>query len=145
MTWVNKYIGMEYGDGPNQRKCWGLVQEVFLGELNIKLVDVRPISEGDFADAMRVSRYIRAELKKPMWIKVDKPVEFDIAVMAGYTTDHEKVVRAPLHAGVIVGGDRVLHLEAGKNATCVPLTHWTVKQRIIAYCRHELLAEVVHA
>lgn len=135
--WATKYVEIEYGDGPGQHKCWSLIQHIYRTELNIALDDFRPINENDFADAMRVARTFRQELLK--WDKVEYPREFDIVVMAGYTTDHEKVVRAPLHAGVMVGGDRVLHIESGKNATCVLLSHWTVKQRILAFCRHELV------
>jgi hypothetical protein len=141
--WVEKYIGTEYGDGPGQRKCWGLVQDVYLGELNIVLDDFRPVAEGDFVDAMRVSRTFKRELLR--WAKVDRPREFDVVVMAGYAQDSEncdRLVRAPLHAGVMVGSDKILHIESGRDATCVLLDHWTVRQRILAFCRHEKLVQV---
>lgn len=136
--WVEKYLTFEYGVGPGQRQCWQLVQDVYRNELNIKLDDFKAFSENDFADAMRVSRTFKQELLK--WERVGTPGEFDVAVMAGYTTDHEKLVRAPLHAGIVVGNDRILHIERGMNATCVLMTHWSVKFRIIAFGRHELVS-----
>jgi cell wall-associated NlpC family hydrolase len=138
--WVDKYIDTEYGVGPGQRQCWGLIQDVYLGELGIKLEDFRPMDDSDIADTMRVGRTFRREILK--WQKVEDPREFDVVVMSGYAQDQDRVVRAPLHAGVVVGTDRVLHVEQGRGANCVLLSHWTVSRKILAFCRHELMLEV---
>ena len=48
-------------------------------------------------------------------------------------------VRETCHVGVMVDSAQLLHVERGIDAVCVPLDHWTIKRRLVAFRRHKNL------
>ena len=130
-----KYVGVEYGEGPGQHKCWSLIRWVYKDELGIDLKDYKGV-EDDIADKLRVAREMKRDYQVYPWTQVPVPRDFDVVVMAGHMLREGIAHRAPLHAGVMLAG-KLLHLEGNSNSVWVSLGHPSVSRRIIAFCRHE--------
>jgi hypothetical protein len=136
-NWLNRYIGVQYGDRPGQYKCWSLVQAVYKEQLGIDLKDYKGVDEGDLRDLIRVAREMGNDYKEPPWTVVQPPLlNFDVVIMAGHVRTKESFYRAPVHAGVFVQG-RILHIQEGTDSVHVDPRHPSIRFRVIAYSRHQ--------
>lgn len=136
LPWHAHYVGIPFADkGRDVRgaDCWGLVRLVYSNELGIELPTYGEISAFDLA---RVAREIGGGKDGEVWVPVDRNQlrAFDVAVMRGHG------VRETCHVGVMVDANHVLHVERGIDAVAVPLDHWTVRRRQVAFRRHRNLA-----
>lgn len=141
VNWLNKYIGIQYGEGPGKHKCWDLIQAVYKEQLGIELKDYKGVDEGDLRDLIRVAREMGRDYKDPPWTVVQPPLlNFDVVIMAGHVKKEgtESFYRVPCHAGVYVQ-NKVLHIMEGTDSVHVDLKHPSIRFRIIAYSRHESL------
>jgi len=136
-NWLNKYVGVQYGEGPGKYKCWDLVQAVYKEQLGIELKDYKGVDEADLRDLIRVAREMNRDYQEPPWTQVQPPLlNFDVVIMAGHVRTDGGFYRAPVHAGVYVQG-KVLHIQEGTDSVHVDLRHPSVRFRVIAYCRHQ--------
>ncbi|MGR3495148.1 C40 family peptidase [Citreimonas sp.] len=130
MIWAARYVGAPFADGgrgPVAFDCWGLVQTVYRDCLGIELPHYGEISARDL---LRVRREIAAGVTSEIWRQVDRPREFDVAVMRLPTG------RGHGHVGVLTDPHHVLHVEAGSGAAIERLDGATIRNRIMGYWRH---------
>jgi cell wall-associated NlpC family hydrolase len=131
MHWTARYVGVPFVDGGREIDgcdCWGLFRIVYAERLGIHLPVYGDTSAHDLAG---VSEAMSAGVAaNEVWREVIAPQEYDGVLMRA----HGK--RYPSHVGVIVGGDRVLHVEPRTESVLVPLDHHSVRSRILSYWRH---------
>jgi cell wall-associated NlpC family hydrolase len=116
--WVEKYIGLPFlkaGTNPvTGVDCWNLVRLVLAEQRNITL----PLQGGPVAG----------------WGPCDAPPQaFDVVVMgavAGFGSQSEP------HVGVMVDGERLLHIAEGGRSHVLPLQHPFIKARSFKLYRH---------
>ena len=134
------YVGLPFVNGGRDRAgvdCWGLVRMVYAEKKGVELPDF-----GDIAalDMRRASKAIEAESSGAEWVPVmpGAEQEFDVAVMRGHLVSGDgRAIGLACHVGIITDDRRVLHVERGIDAVCVPLASPTVKNRIMkVYRRH---------
>lgn len=129
MDWWARYIGLPFQDGgrgPHAFDCWGLVRDVYARELGVALPSYGEISARDLvavAHAMHGGR-------EDAWREVSSPAPFDVVGMRAGIGGRRLV-----HVGVMVDGQRLLHVEAATAAAVVPTRHLTVAGRIIGHWR----------
>lgn len=132
--WSAAYVGLPWLDGGRSADgadCWGLVRLVYERELGIALPTYGEISAREL---IAVARAVSAGKDGEDWQAVSTGAQtaFDVCVMrlsGGSRTGH---------VGVLVDPGHVLHVEAACDAIIVPLTHFTVRERIACFRRHRL-------
>jgi len=129
--WWGEYVGLPFvdgGRGDGGVDCWGLVRLVYARELDVKLPGYGEISASELRalSAMMVA----GAWSDPAWHPIDAPRAFDVAVMTFYGR------RSVGHVGVMIDGAAVLHIERQLNAAVVPLSHWTIRNRVKCFRRH---------
>lgn len=133
-TWTSKYVGIPFVDGGRDSlgcDCWGLVRLVYQYELGIALPLYGEISAEDLA---AVSSEVSSKYSVEPWLEVsrDAVAPFDVVVMRFYGS------RSIGHVGVICPyTTSILHTEKPVSAVLVPLTHMTVRSRIVGFRRHK--------
>lgn len=130
------YVGrpfIERKDGKGF-ECWDCVLQVFRDVVGIELPDYGEISAKELAD---VAAAFDQGVNSPTWVKVDHPRSLDVVVMRSRTKGLGPRNR---HCGVMVDDKRMLHVEANTASVVVPVTHASVKFRIVGYFRHRSLA-----
>lgn len=133
MRWAEKYVGLRFvdkGRSMDGLDCWGLVRLVMLNEKGIELPTYGEISA---TELMQVTRTIARDSKLEPWHVVKRPQPFDVLVMRGN----------PLHVGIMLSDKLILHIEEATNSVCIPITHASIKQRIIGIHRHRDLMVLV--
>lgn len=134
MSWIKKYIGIPFVDKGRDIRgcdCWGLVRLVYKNELGIELPTYGEISANDLAAVAKEvgSNYILDPWQEIAAIDV-RP--FDVAVLRFYGS------RQIGHVGVVASeAMRLLHTERTVDSVVVPLTHMTVRPRIVGFRRHK--------
>jgi cell wall-associated NlpC family hydrolase len=126
VAWFHRYIGLPFGDGPGEVNCWTLVCQIYANELGVDLPRYGEISSRDL---MRIARAMD-QGKDDGWRVVSPPRAFDVALMRG-PEGGTRIV----HVGVMIDGTRMLHVEEECDAVVVPVSHWTVANRITGYRR----------
>ncbi len=132
--WWGDYIGLPFVDGGRDWSgvdCWGLVRLVYAHELAVDLPDYGEIAASDLRALSGIM--MAGAWSDPAWRPVERPRDFDVAVMTFYGK------RAVGHVGVMIGESAVLHIERQMHAAVVPLSHWTIKNRIKCFRRHATL------
>ncbi len=127
MNWWGNYVGIPFVDGGRDADgldCWGLVCLVYANELDVVLPSYGEVSA---ADLIRVARSIGAGQEG--WQVVEKPQSFDVAVLRFYGRSWVG------HVGIMVDSKRMIHTERATDVACVPLTHFTVRDRIASIRR----------
>lgn len=130
MHWSAKYVGLEFSEN---LRCYDLVRSVLKNERNIDLPDYADISA---EDAIRISQSLDEPSTDQLpWNKVDLANirEFDVVVML------RRRSREPGHVGIMVDSKHVLHIEKVTQSVIIPITHFSVKSRIIGFRRHKCL------
>jgi cell wall-associated NlpC family hydrolase len=126
-AWPSAYVGLPFVDGGRNRAgvdCWGLVRLVLAEQAGVDVPTYGEISAHDLA---RVTGTIRAAIAGDQtWRQVEHPGVFDVAVMRGN----------PLHVGIMIDTRRVLHVESTTAAVQIPVTHPSVRHRLIGFYRH---------
>lgn len=132
MSWAGRYVGKPFaygGRGPAEFDCWGLVKDVYDTELGVELPDYGEIS----ADHLRaIVKAITIGHDGDSWMPVRDPQEYDVCVMRL----HGSTLTG--HVGVLIDTGWMLHIEEASHAVIVPVSHLSVKGRIVGYRRHRL-------
>lgn len=139
MRWPGRYVGLPYGDGPGELRCWGLVRAVYSRELGLELP---AYGEVDAASVSGISSCIGVAVGCGTWREVlrAEAEDFDVVVMRGWITGRDgRRTRGVCHVGVLTDPDTVLHLDLPHDAVEVPLSHPTVRHRVVSFQRHKEL------
>lgn len=130
--WHARYVGIPFADGGRTLAgcdCWGLVRLIYRHELAL---DLPSYGDTSAADLVRAARAIDTGKDGGSWQAVQASAlePFDVVVMryAGR--------RLVGHVGLATDRQTVLHVEASTAAVCVPLDHWSIRERIACYRRH---------
>lgn len=138
-----RYLGIPFcadGYGYDGCHCWGLVRLVLLECTGVKLAEFDAVATDDLR---AVARAMATGAEETQWRSVarDNLRKFDVVLMAHSVVHIEqRPVRAAMHCGVMLTPDDVLHVEVGRNAICVSLTHSSVRHRLLGFYRHAALA-----
>lgn len=124
--WWERYVGLPFGDAEGEVTCWGLVVAVYARELGIELPVYGEISAHDL---LRVAKAMKAG-DDGCWRSPVAPAAFDVVLMRGPNGG-----QAVVHVGVMIDGQRMLHVEEACDAVIVPITDWTVARRITGWRR----------
>lgn len=140
MSFALRYVGIPYArcqDGAGLA-CWGLVRLVLRAEAAI---DVPAYAEVSAADLTAIARQIATDANDlSVWRPVKDYRPLDVAVMWGWLRDHDGVKRRGVaHVGILTAPDRLLHCDTPHDAVEVPLSHPTVRHRIVQVYRHREL------
>lgn len=130
LPWYAKYIGIPFKDGGRDFHgvdCWRLVCLVFKEEWQITLPDYGEISA---LELRQVAELIARDAYAEPWIEVVPSCvrAFDVAVM------HKR--REPVHIGVMVTKNEMIHVEEKTATVMVSITHPSVAFRSINFFRH---------
>lgn len=135
MRWAEKWVGRRFD--PAGFNCWHLVRDVMRAR---KAIELPAYGETDARDLMAVARSYRGRLADP-WARVtDAPRAFDVVVMQALARINGRHERLPMHAGIMISDRLMMHCEKGIDTAIVPITHPSVKFRLVAFYRHKDLA-----
>lgn len=134
VNWSARYISLPFVDGGRSFDgvdCWGLVRLIYATELNIQLESYGDISARNL---IAVARNITNGKDGEEWTEVHKSdIEpYDAVVMRFPGSSRIG------HCGIITENRKLLHIEHGKNAVIVSLSHISVRERIACFRRHKL-------
>jgi len=128
---INRYIGIPYKDRGRDvsgADCWGLVRMIYQDELQITL----PSYDGDYLsseEAEEIGRLVNRERGSWREIPRGEEQEGDIIVL--------RLMRCPMHVGVIYKPGMMIHLLRGCNAVAEAYTSRLWTNRIHCILRHE--------
>lgn len=129
MNWAAGYVGIPFANSGAGRRgchCWGLVRLVYRERLQVDLPAYDTITAEQL---LAIARGFPNELNNDPWRPADGPrQDYDVILM------HARSL--PLHIGVAVGSDRLLHVERGIASMCVPIDHPRYRHRVIGAYRH---------
>lgn len=134
--WAEKYVALRFLDGGRDRRgvdCWGLVSLAFKTE---KGIDLPTYGDVPAHELLKVARQIARDRDLSPWKIVLEPEPFDVVLMRGGINASRAF---PVHVGVMVDRDHVMHIEEGISVTTVPINHSSIGHRIIGLRRHEAL------
>ena len=135
---MSKYIGLPYCESDQSGySCWGLVRLV----LNEKCgIDVPTYGDTDAKILIAVSRRMLQEAEAEIWqnVEPDDLSQYDVVLMRGQPNRSSPSVRTtPVHAGIMMTQVQLLHTTKETNSVQVPMTHWSIRSRIISFYRHK--------
>ena len=110
-SWCAKYIGIPYSDrgrGDDAVDCWGLAQRVLREQFGVIVPDYAEYYSTR-RDAVRVGGRITSEISAG-WTEIDKGAQVagDCILLIS--------LGQPIHVGVVVDGQWMLHIEQGTDA-----------------------------
>jgi cell wall-associated NlpC family hydrolase len=130
-----RYVGLPFLSGGRSYEavdCWGLVRLVFREVHGIELPGYGDI---DAYALVKVAREMERGMDGEVWHPV-QPGEvrpFDVCAM------HLPGGSRVGHVGLMIGRDDLLHAEEESGSVIVPLTHFSVRERIACFRRHHML------
>lgn len=140
MRWAESYVGVPFVYGGLTRKgasCWGLVRLVLAEQRGVDVPTYGEIEAGDMAAAARA---MTPDAVAVSWVKVqpDAVQAFDVLVMTGTCHENGRARRAPIHAGIFISAELVLHVEEGAESVIMPFHQ--LAGRAAGIYRHRQLA-----
>lgn len=136
--WAADYLAIPYVSGGRDEAgcdCWGLVRLVHMRQRGVLLPSYSEIETEDLRAVARAMLAGSDATAASPWRRVEDPATYDVVLMAG-TARGATGGRIPVHCGVMVDGQRVLHVEADCDAVIVGLDDPTVARRIMGVWRH---------
>lgn len=136
-SWADRYVGTPYAGSKGGLACWGLVHRVFHERVGIELPEYGEISHKDL---VAIADKIGTDSAQPdVWRQVERTElrEFDVAVMTGWLTGADgRKSRGVCHVGVMTSPAKLLHVDRPHDAVEVPLTHASIRHRLVGFFRH---------
>lgn len=110
--WTNDFIRVpfeEKGRDRNGVDCWGLVRLIYKERLGIDLPSL--LDYTSTKDRINISEMVCKESLK--WVEIPKgeEKEFDVVII--------EMLGLPIHVGVVVGNNMMIHCEKGSGTTVV--------------------------
>jgi cell wall-associated NlpC family hydrolase len=131
MNNLSRFIGIPFknmGRTISGCDCWGLVVLIYKNYLNVEL----PTYSINQFDVNSVKEAFNSEKKS--WVLVDKYKQFDIAELIIKVA---KFQFEPLHVGIIVDNEYLLHTETNIGSHLVNLNDFRIKSRIKGFWRYK--------
>ena len=123
-----RYVGLPFGEGAGQVTCWSLVRAVYADTLGVVLPAYGEISARDL---IRVARRMTDGAEEATWSVPPCPGVLDVVLMRS-----ARGGAAVCHVGVMVDDRSVLHAEEATGAVLVPLSHFTIRNRVAGFRRY---------
>jgi cell wall-associated NlpC family hydrolase len=131
--WLNEYIGIEFENKGRGETCdcWGLVRRVYSEQFGI---EIPSFTEYDSADDIKeVARLIKGKesSRGETWIEVpvDEECFGDVAIF--------KIAGAPVHIGMVLGDNKMLHVEKGIDSCVENYKNMRWVRRLHKFYRHK--------
>ncbi len=128
MDWWTPYIGLRFGTGTGEVTCWSLVRRAYADRLGVELPEHGDTSP---ADLVRVARLLRDGKDSETWCEPARPGVLDVVLMRS-----ARGGRAICHVGLIADAAQVLHAEEDTGSVIVPISHFTIRNRIAGFRRY---------
>lgn len=134
--WAGHYIGLPFIDHGRDRTgldCWGLVRLVMAEQFGFAL----PSYVHEYqrtTQVEKISALIERELPKWKIVQTDKEICGDVIIL--------RVRGKPMHVGVVLGDQQMLHIELGINSVIERYagTRWT--DRVSGFYRYKNLLDL---
>lgn len=143
--WAGVYVGIPYLDHGRDRAgcdCWGLVRLIIAERTRVVLPSFATDYDTE-TDSLGVGRCVTAARASGAWSLVEKaPGAFDVVEMWSVLRCRNGFDCRPLHVGVLVDPDWLIHTEAATGARLVRRDDRSLGRRIAGYWRHR---DLVHA
>lgn len=140
-NWPARYVGIPWKLCGRDRAgidCWGLHRLIYAEQLGI---DLPAYGDMTTEDLVAVSRRISEVKAAGDWIEISGlPEAFDAVLMSGHRVLGEPRTRADIHVGTLAGRNQLIHVERVIDSVCVPLTHPSVRFRVLGFLRHRMMA-----
>lgn len=129
--WAGHYIGLrfkEHGRDIGGVDCWGLVRLILAEQFGIALPSY--IREYDYTLAQnQIGQLVKRESQKWRIIKQGEEVAGDVIVL--------RVRGEPMHVGVVLGDNHMLHIESGINSVIENYKKPRWVNRVIGFYRYK--------
>lgn len=131
---LSRYIGtkfIENGRSLNGLDCWGLLYVIYDECLGIKLPTYAHIDAKSLLSVVR--EMTSAVERNQSWyiLTPEQPKQlFDVVCMG---VRHTSIIG---HVGLYLGPDRMLHADQGIGVVEQAISHPSVRDRVVAYCRY---------
>lgn len=128
--WAAHYIGLPFRDHGRDRQgldCWGLVRLVMAEQFGIAL----PSFAGEYSrttEVPRISALIERECAKWQEVPPGDDKCGDVVIM--------RVRGRPLHVGIVIGDQQMLHIELGINSVIERYAGPRWKERLFGFYRY---------
>lgn len=141
-SWVGSYIGLPYRDAGRDHKgcdCWGLVKLVLAEQRGLAVPDYGCV---DALHYPAVARTIAADSEIDPWrvVPLSEARMFDVVLMLGPVRENGRERQLPTHTGIMTGPTHLLHTERAVDCVHLPISHKSVRHRIVTVIRHKDLA-----
>jgi cell wall-associated NlpC family hydrolase len=129
-AWSNAYIGIPYSrSGASQAgvNCWTLVALIYAEQLGIAL----PTYLTDYTsmeETAEISALVDRERGDPLWLKVDVPHAFDVALF--------RRGRVDAHVGIVVVPGLMLHVTGDEQSKLESYATPLWRNRLTGFYRH---------
>ncbi|MEN2979993.1 NlpC/P60 family protein [Tistrella bauzanensis] len=136
--WSNGYVGLPHLDHGRTRDgldCWGLACLIYREQLAIELPAYQGYASTD--ELVEVQAVIAGATSSPLWVAVDVPQPFDIAVF--------RRGRLETHLGVMVRAGLMIHVAAGTASVHERYDQAPWRARLAGHYRHSALVSRAEA
>lgn len=134
---ASPYVGLPFikrEPGVDGFECWDLVHRVYA---EVARVELPLYGEITAKDLTQVAAAFDDGMASEVWTQALVPRSLDVAVMR---VREKGVGLRNRHCGVMVDATSVLHLEVNTDSVVVPITHGSVRFRLVGFFRHRDLA-----
>lgn len=104
--WADDYVGLPFKFKGRTREegldCWGLVRLVLIEQTGIMYPSYREDSRFQILDY------------SIDYLEVKQPTVLDVAILLTEVQDKETWILAPVHMGIFVNSDQILHIQTGR-------------------------------
>jgi cell wall-associated NlpC family hydrolase len=123
--WADEYVGLPFKLGGRTREegldCWGLVRLVLIEQTGI----MYPSYRGDDPQGWTIVEHAN-KYRTPR-----EPKVLDVVILNTEVLNKEnQYVLAPVHVGIFVGPDQILHIEKGRMSCVQPPRHLRIHRVI---------------
>lgn len=128
--WAGRYIGLPFEDHGRNRAgldCWGLVRLILSEQFGIAL----PSFAAEYrrtTDTGKISDLILREVPAWQFVTAGDERLGDVIIL--------RQRGAPMHVGVVLGDQRMLHIEHGVNSAIEPYSGPCWKDRVFGFYRY---------
>jgi cell wall-associated NlpC family hydrolase len=127
----DEYIGIPFvscGTSKEGCDCWRLICLVYRERLSINLPEFTQFDAPKTkAELIKVTRAFKEN--KVKWIKVNDPKPYDVILL--------RTGSMLYHSGLVIGRDRMIHIDRGINSTIEKYTSRIWKDKIEGFYRYD--------
>jgi cell wall-associated NlpC family hydrolase len=131
--WLNDYVGVEFENRGRGEKvdCWGLLRRIYAERFKITIPSFSEYV--DAHDIKEVAKLIKGKEdgRGDTWIDTPPGEERfgDVAIF--------RIAGAPVHIGMVLGDDKMIHVEDGIDSCIENYTNLRWQKRLYKFYRHK--------